>query len=70
MQHNKDPADPSRLDRLCLAKKLEVKFDFTTMQSRYLAVNAYGFCCDIIDQIEHIDISISYLKNVLEDLKI
>lgn len=70
MQHNKDPAYLSRLERLRLAKKLEVKFDFTPIQFRYLAVNAYGYCCDIIDQIEHIYISMSYLKNVLEDLKI
>ena len=70
MQHNKDPAEPTRIDKVNLSKELEKRFGFTVSQSRYLAINAYGYCNDTVNTIKQIEKSMKTLKKVLEDMEI
>ena len=64
------PSEPTRQDKVNLSKELEKRFGFTVAQSRYLAVNSYGYCNDTIEKIKQIEKSMDTLKKVLEDMDI
>ena len=70
MTANKSPSEPTRQDKVTLSKELEKRFGFTVAQSRYLAVNSFGYCNDTINTIKQIEKSMRTLKKVLEDMQI
>lgn len=70
MRNSNAPAEPTRTDKINLSKELQKRFGFTEAQSRYLAINSFGYCNDTVNQIKKIERSMNSLKKVLEDMEI
>ena len=70
MQRTREPSEPTRDDKRKLSSELQKRFGFNKAQSDYLVVNSYGYCSDIITQIQEIEKSMKSLKRVLERLEI
>lgn len=70
MTPKKPLTEPTRKDKLDLSKELEKRFSFTVAQSRYLAINSFGYCNDTVNTIKQIEKSMKTLKKVLEDMDI
>ena len=55
MQRTREPTEPTRDDKRRLSKELQKRFGFSKTQSDYLVVNSYGYCSDIIKQLQEIE---------------
>ena len=53
-----------------MVKELKARFDLSDNQCTYLAVTAYGFTRDILDELQSIDTLFCTLKNILEGMEI
>ncbi len=47
--------------------RLQHEFDFTPSQARYLSVNCFGYCRDILKQLDDIHKSAELIRRVLEN---
>lgn len=62
--------DPTRTERIRLVKDLKSRFDLSDNQCTYLAVTAYGFMRDLMDELQSIDTLFCTLKSILEGMEI
>lgn len=60
--------EPSRQDRVKLADELQRRFSFSRAQATYLALNSYGYCRDVLDELHTIENSMEILQTVLKGI--
>lgn len=59
--------EPTRRDRFILSSRLMELFGFSPSQARYLALNAYGYCSDLLRQLDDLHKSADTIRIVLEN---
>lgn len=62
--------DPTRTERIRLVKDLKARFDLSDNQCTYLAVTAYAFMRDLMDELQSIDTLFCTLKSILEGMEV